>query len=756
MQGMDLNKETGIRNEVIINVSPDAEEDIIPLFYRCATPPLRYTLSELLKDEQPINETKEKAIIKLDLSPAQFKTQIKKIHRLITHSLRNGQGGLLLYAEENPFASGRKIPLIAIHTDPEGISNQLQVHKLKQYLRYHAIFLDYQNPTRVLPRLRRSERQIPAEPYPTDINPDPQQLEAAEHISGPLRLIAPAGSGKTRTLINRIVKLINAGVKQERILAVAFNKKAAQEMESRLEALNISNINVCTLHSLGYEIVRKKYQIRFDEKESHEKYILLIKRLLPVGTAEGAYSNRFLETLLYLIQQEKNNLSGFEEEEARAELRKFDFQDFFIKLAEKQVEEKILTYEDMIYLAVQILISDERIREYYQNRFEYLLVDEFQDLNPSQLYLPIIIAMPSDNLFVVGDDDQMIYGWRGAGSRHIFNFPGQYESCAEITLRVNYRSRREIVERSKQLISNNRGRIPKRIEPHRKEGERSCILYKGRKLSSEAKEIAKWIKKRKKRGVREKQSYAVLFRYNIQLFPAAIALQKRGIPYFGMQKEIIERIPAVKRIITLLEILEAAPGECEKEIKALRIAEGPQREKPGSGSEAAGDPETGVEMRELMEKINAARGIMGGAYRFKTKISKIFKLFNISAKKREANRVNAYYDYPREEAVTDTIKKTIIESGSIKEALEFFNGGREKEADSEDRVILTSVHRAKGLEFDNVAILHYSDDLDLDTPEKLEEERRVFYVAVTRAKENLLVTTPRTNPAIFIQEFFQK
>jgi very-short-patch-repair endonuclease len=285
--------------------------------------------------------------------------------------------------------------------------------------------------------------------YKLDKDLDESQLKAVQTKSGAVRVLAQAGSGKTKALINRIISLINEGVDPETILALAFNRKAAEEIIERLFTRRISGVEVRTFHSFGDRIIRK---LSWELHTDITPFRKLLERVLKEQGIEikpkrhidplDRYFKAIIQAKADLIPQ---SLIEVEDEE-------IEFPPIFDRFLDKEIKAGIYSFDDQIYMAVRLLLSDEKLRREIQKRYEYVLIDEYQDLTNSQIMLANLVALPECNLFIVGDDDQMIYGWRHARIEHILNFPQEYPTSDTTTLSTNYRCAKKIVRHSARLI----------------------------------------------------------------------------------------------------------------------------------------------------------------------------------------------------------------------------------------------------------------------------------------------------------------
>ncbi|MFQ5615811.1 MAG: ATP-dependent helicase, partial [Anaerolineales bacterium] len=341
--------------------------------------------------------------------------------------------------------------------------------------------------------------------------------------------------GKTRTLTNRITNLINHGVPGGRILALAFNRKAMQEMNERLAARGVTGVNVRTFHSFGYEIARQAGW-HYDEATRQTTLRQLLRQAVERHATLPAHGKDPLAPYLAALRRAKLELPPLAEITVRQDGKRVPFAPIFETFLGLQTRRRALNFTDMIYQAIRALLDDDALRDAVQNQFEYVLVDEFQDLNKAQMLLLQILALPENNLFVVGDDDQMIYGWRGAEVRHILDFPKRYPTAETVILGINYRSARKIVNHSRWLIGHNPERVGKNIQarqPAPSEGTGRGLLdirlHDG--VREQATGAAAWIASQKEAHGLEWDDFAVLYRANDDARNVIPALEKQGIPY---------------------------------------------------------------------------------------------------------------------------------------------------------------------------------------------------------------------------------
>ena len=247
-------------------------------------------------------------------------------------------------------------------------------------------------------------RTLPA--YKIDNDLDASQAAAAASVTGPIRVLAPAGSGKTKTLVNRILHLLNQGIAPERILALAFNKKARDEMQDRLERRGTQGVEVRTFHSFGYEVVREGSGWTFGGSTQKKSARALMRSAIQEHAQLPALRNQDpVESFMAGLRKAKMELPALSSLTVEYGDKIYPLEPIFNSYLKKQISASFVDFDDMIYMAVRQLLENKALRRTYQSRFEFVLVDEFQDLNEAQLLLLQIIGLPENNIFAVGDDD---------------------------------------------------------------------------------------------------------------------------------------------------------------------------------------------------------------------------------------------------------------------------------------------------------------------------------------------------------------
>ena len=607
------------------------------------------------------------------------------------------------------------------------------------------------------------------------------QREAVRHTDGPLLILAGAGSGKTRVLTHRIAYLIEElGVNPWNILAITFTNKAAGEMRQRVDNLvgfGSESIWVSTFHSMCVRILRRfidrlGYDSRFTIYDTDDQKTLMKAVCKKVDIDTKQFKERML---LSVISSAKNEMILPEEFELNAG---GDFAQLKIAKVYREYEAQLkannaLDFDDLLVKTVQLLQTQPDVRENYQERFCYIMVDEYQDTNTVQFKLVSLLAGKYRNLCVVGDDDQSIYKFRGANIRNILDFEKEYPDAKVIKLEQNYRSTGNILNAANGVISNNKGRKDKTLWTANGEGEK-ISLRQFDTAYDEAEFIAEDIKKE----VRDGASYndnAVLYRTNAQSRLLEEKFIAMNIPYkivgginFYARREIkdilaylktvdngqddlsVRRIINVpKRGIGLTTINRIQESADERGISFYEALLAPEMI-PGAGRSASKLDSFAAlieyfkgqaEKESLTDLLNEILDMTGYAQNLEAddEIDAESRLQNIEEL---LNKAAAY-----EEDCEDRGEKATL-SGFLEEVA--LVADIDSLEEDQDYVVLMTLHSAKGLEFPHVYLAGMEDGLfpsymtiTGDDPEELEEERRLCYVGITRAEQQLTLTCAR-------------
>jgi DNA helicase-2/ATP-dependent DNA helicase PcrA len=604
-----------------------------------------------------------------------------------------------------------------------------------------------------------------------DLNP--AQREAVTYVSGPLLVLAGAGSGKTRVLAYRIAYLV--GVKKinpHKILAVTFTNKAAGEMKSRVEKL-IGRAGfdmwMSTFHSLCARILRVEagvlgYTRSFSIYDEDDQLSLIKKCMEELNISTKEFSKEAIQSH---ISKAKDKLIDWQE---YASLTEDVFEQKTAKVYElyerKMKEANAFDFDDLIMKTVEIFRNYPSILEKYQNRFEYILVDEYQDTNHAQYVLVNLLASKSRNLCVVGDEDQSIYGWRGADIHNILDFERDYPDAKVVKLEENYRSTQVILDAATAVVRNNKKRKGKTLYTQMKGGEKVCLLYvEDDKLESKA--CVRRIQHLMEKTNSTRSDFVILYRTNAQSRLFEQELRDNGIPYVIVGGVRFYERKEIKDILAYLKII-ANPKD---DLSLKRIINAPTR---GIGDKTISKIEDFCrkENLSLFEGINQIEMIEGISPRLKNIIYDFSKMIHQFSKAKEKLPVDELTEMITEKTgYLDELKKekTIEAENRAENVKELINATAEFKERSDnptlegfleevslitdvdqwdntkDAVTLMTLHAAKGLEFPVVFIAGLEEGLfplsrSLEDPSDLEEERRLFYVGITRARKRLFLS----------------
>lgn len=605
---------------------------------------------------------------------------------------------------------------------------------------------------------------------------NPMQKKAVLAKDGPVLVLAGAGSGKTGALTVRVAHLIESGVKPWNILAITFTNKAAKEMKERILQIvpvGAEDVWVSTFHSTCVRILRCEiHHLGFDshfsvyDTDDQEKIMKETFKELQYPLTDKSFS---VKAAMSLISKQKEELISVEDYMSKVDkddLRNVKTAKAYQVYQRKLKENNAVDFDDLIYKAVLLFRQFPDVLDKYQERFRYIMVDEYQDTNTCQYELIRLLAAKYNNLCVVGDDDQSIYGWRGANIRNILDFEKDFPETAVIKLEQNYRSTKTILEAANSVIHNNTARKDKALWT---ENETGSILrvYKADNEYDEARFVAERLVEFKAEGRNYSQS-AVLYRTNAQSRAVEDQLVKKGIPYrlyggvrFYERKEI-------KDILSYLKVL-ANPLD---NVALRRIINVPKR---GIGDSSIEKVATFARQMEI--PFYTAIGRIGEIPELKPRSKKFGEFFEImETLKEDGQRVSVvelidnvvqrsgYYQLLMNEGTEDALNRLEnigeLQSKAAEYEKEMPEGGLAgfledvalvADIDSydpdTDAVALMTLHSAKGLEFPNVFIVGLEEgmfpsfrSIMYGGVNEMEEERRLCYVGITRARDSLYLT----------------
>ena len=659
-----------------------------------------------------------------------------------------------------------------------------------------------------------------------------KQFEAVTTVKGPLLILAGAGSGKTTVLVNRIANIVKFGdaynstyvpeitdemlksgedylngvtdfvpdnyfavvpAKPWQILAITFTNKAAGELKERISLKltdGAEDIWAGTFHSVCGKILR-----RYAELVGHTSHFTVYdtddqRRLMKEIMKSNNIDEKILphKSVLSAISQAKDKLITPAEfkESAGSDFRKQTIAELYRIYQKRLHEADAMDFDDMIVKTVDLLQNNEDVLEYYTNKFKYVMVDEYQDTNYAQYALVSLLASGNNNLCVVGDDDQSIYRFRGATIENILNFEDEYRNARTIRLEQNYRSTSNILNAANAVIKNNRGRKGKNLWTDKQDGDKITV-FTADDERGEARYVADSILEDVKQGMKFSE-HAILYRMNAQSNAFENVFARSGISYkivggfrFYERKEI-------KDVIAYLQLI----NNNNDDLRLRRVINEPKR---GIGDTTVNNAaqiaaELGISLYEVFKNADEYATLSRAALKLKgfcdvideltetaeyVSISELFELMLDNTGYREALELGGEEGQERLENVKELATNIAqyeeeTPEPSLSDFLEQIAliSDIDSYDDSDDRVVLMTVHSAKGLEFDNVYLVGMEEGVFPGNqsiyagPEEIEEERRLAYVAITRARKRLTLTnaytrmifgtTNRNMPSRFLKE----
>ena len=628
---------------------------------------------------------------------------------------------------------------------------------------------------------------------------NPAQREAVEQTEGPILILAGAGSGKTRVLTTRIGYLMKEKkVKAENILAITFTNKAANEMRERVdETLNDEDTSamwITTFHSCCVRILRKSinkigYNRSFVIYDSSDQVTLVKDCLRELNYSEKAMDPKYIISVISNAKDKLINPKQFREK-YKNDFSKSKIADVYALYQDRLKRNSALDFDDLISKTVELFREHEDVLDFYRNRFRYIMVDEYQDTSRAQYELVRLLAQGHQNICVVGDDDQSIYGWRGADIINILEFERDYDDVHVIKLEQNYRSTQIILDAANYLIKNNIERKRKKLWSEKKEGELIKIQLAETEVD-EAEFVANTISTMVRTGERSYKDFAVLYRANAQARPVEDALNRAQIPYniYGGTK-FYER-KEIKDMVAYLRVIQNP----QDDISLKRIINVPRR---GIGLRTIEKIEDRASLKEeslysVLIDIDGnsdisrkAKASINGFVDIMSTFRSLKQIYPASKMIEKVMDITGYLDELEKDKSEESQDRIENLKEFISVAMEFESKNEDtsleafltnvaltsepnEEEEHADRVSLMTIHSAKGLEFPVVFLTGMEEKLFpiaraiasmQDT--QIEEERRLCYVGITRAKEELFMTMTgkrtlygRTNHSVasrFIEE----
>ena len=584
------------------------------------------------------------------------------------------------------------------------------------------------------------------------------QTEAVAHNKGPCMVLAGPGSGKTLTIAKRIEYLImKHKVRPEEILVITFTKYAAWEMKNRTRSIcgpSSYAVTFGTFHGIYYGILKWAYRLNQSNLLSDEEKYRILREILPGidwdQEPEADEEKDYLQELAIEIGNVKNNCMDIEEYEP-VKYTTEKFRKLYRTYEETKKKYRKIDFEDMLIQCRDLFMKRPDILKKWQEKFQYILVDEFQDVNQAQYDVVRMLAAPQDNLFVVGDDDQSVYGFRGAKPGIMMEFMKDYPKARQILLDVNYRSSGYIVKGALRVIGNNKIRFEKKIEAFRKPDE-TVHVQEVKDPVQEAEYVLERIREYREKGVSYTEM-AVLYRTNVDARAMSELMTEYQIPF--VMKEHLNNIYEHFIALDMISYLRLSQGEYDRKY-FLQIANRPNR----------------YLTRESMKTGNFSYESLRRYYRDKDwMVDRIDQLewdMKMICDKTPYAAIQyirkrmGYDEFLKEYAAYRKISSedlfALLEEiwqnskgyGTIKEWFEHIESygkmlkEQNKKNGEKEGVNLMTMHAAKGLEFDTVFVIEANEGScpykKATADEEIEEERRLFYVAMTRAKRKLVIS----------------
>ncbi len=612
-----------------------------------------------------------------------------------------------------------------------------------------------------------------------------QQTEAVQHINGPLMIIAGAGSGKTKVLTTRIANLMANGVDAFNILALTFTNKAAAEMKERIEKIlgnsEARNLYIGTFHSVFARILRAEahrlgYPNNFTIYDTDDSRSVLKSVINEMNLDDKHYKPNVVHNR---ISGAKNGLVGPDEYAVDYYIQQEDMRanrpaiaQIYKAYSNRCFKNGAMDFDDLLFKMYELLKLHNEALAKYQHKFKYVLIDEYQDTNAVQYQITKLLAAVHENICVVGDDAQSIYSFRGATIENILQFSKDYDDVKVIKLEQNYRSTQSILKVANEVIGNNKGQLPKELWTENEQGEKIKIV-RTMTDNEEGKFVADTIKEQQLRNHYKNTDFAILYRTNAQSRAYEESLRKQGIVYriyggmsFYQRKEIKDLLAYLRIIVNTAD-----------EVALQRIINYPAR---GIGKTtieklATYASEQNITMYEVVSRaaeFGFKAGTLEALQNFVTMIRYFQSLLNDKNAYDVAQQVGKHTNIVKE-LFNDKTTEGLARYENIQELLNSIKEWTESpdtedgevgskslgaylqqitlltdaddDKENSDAVKLMTIHAAKGLEFSCVFVggveeTLFPNAMAINTREELEEERRLFYVAVTRAKQKLWIT----------------
>ncbi|MBW8686373.1 ATP-dependent helicase [Chitinophaga rhizophila] len=614
-----------------------------------------------------------------------------------------------------------------------------------------------------------------------------RQRQAVEHINGPLMIVAGAGSGKTKVLTTRIAHLMRHGVDAFNILSLTFTNKAAREMKERVERIlggtEARNLYIGTFHSVFARLLRSEahrlgYPNDFTIYDSDDAKSVL-KTII---NEQNLDDKHYKPNLVYnRISAAKNSLMGPEEYQHDYAVQQEDMRanrpltgKLYDMYAKRCFKNGAMDFDDLLFKMYQLLKNFPEVLHKYQHKFKYIMIDEYQDTNPAQYEIIKLLGAAHENICVVGDDAQSIYSFRGATIQNILQFEKDYDDAKVVKLEQNYRSTKSILNVANEVIANNKGQIEKNLWTDNADGEK-IKLVRTMTDNEEGKFVADTIAEQKLRNHYANRDFAILYRTNAQSRAFEENLRRKAIPYrifgglsFYQRKEIKDFIAylrivtnpqeeeSLKRIINypIRGIGKTTVDKCAVFANDHNITFWNVLERAREFGFKSGTLEA---IENFVIMVRSFQAMLGkhNAYDIALQVGKstniVKELFNDKTTEGLAryeniqellNSIKEFTETPTEDGELLESEKSL---GSYLQQITLLTDADKGNDEDSDVVKLMTIHAAKGLEFPVVFSVGLEENLfpsslSINSREELEEERRLFYVVITRAKSRLFLT----------------
>ena len=596
-------------------------------------------------------------------------------------------------------------------------------------------------------------------------NLNERQLEAVENLDGPMLVLAGAGSGKTRVLTTKVAYLLDQkDISPKNILAITFTNKAAKEMKERIFNLvgrEAFLIQISTFHSFGLKLLKENYELlgydsNFTIIDADDSLTIIKKIMKELGIDSNKYNYRAIRSS---ISDNKNEMVSVSEYE------KFVYTDYdkvvydvYNEYEKSLKRSNAIDFDDLLLLPIKLFSEHKEVLEKYQEQFKYVFIDEYQDTNKPQYLMSKMISAKYKNITVVGDNDQAIFTWRGADYKNILNFEKDYPDAKVVILDENYRSTKNILKAANNVIKNNKIRKEKNLWTNNEDGT-LIKYYKAFDEKDESGFVVKEIKKLIDEGINPNE-ICVLYRANAQSRNVEEAFLQSNISYRIVGSYAFYNRKEIKDLIAYLKLVHNEKDD----VSLLRVINYPKR---GIGSKSIEN----LAIVSKNENCSMYDAISGG------KEEEFKKIIELLKKEKDKMSLTDFVDLVLDKSgIRESLKnehtleadirlenleefksitKNVEEADGIVNLEDFLDelslvsDASENQKDEEDKVTLMTMHAVKGLEFDYVFVVGVEEGLfpnlnSMNSEEELEEERRLCYVAITRARKKLYIINSRS------------